>query len=94
MEQGRMVMRVRITGQVQGVGFRAWTKARAEQLGLVGWVRNERDGSVTALIGGPEEAVSKMMQDLWKGPAAASVVDVSSERVEPDELPAGFSTAG
>ena len=46
-------VRVRITGRVQGVYFRGWTRDEAARLGLDGWVRNEADGSVTALIAGP-----------------------------------------
>jgi acylphosphatase len=43
-------IRVRISGQVQGVGFRAWTEQRATALNLSGWVRNTESGDVEALI--------------------------------------------
>lgn len=56
---------VRISGRVQGVGFRIWAKRQAERLGLNGWVRNERDGSVSSLISGPDEAVTSMLDALW-----------------------------
>ncbi|NRB17607.1 MAG: acylphosphatase [Rhodobacteraceae bacterium] len=48
-----IALRARITGRVQGVTFRAWTRSEAEQRGLSGWVRNEPDGSVRALLIGP-----------------------------------------
>lgn len=67
---------VRVAGRVQGVGFRAWTKAQAEDLGLRGWVRNERDGSVTAMICGGAEQVDRMLSRLRDGPAISSVSDV------------------
>ncbi|MQB41029.1 acylphosphatase [Rhizobium sp. ICMP 5592] len=43
---------MRIAGKVQDVSYRAWTRNQALQLGLTGWVRDEPDGSVTALIVG------------------------------------------
>ncbi|TIX83542.1 MAG: acylphosphatase, partial [Mesorhizobium sp.] len=67
MEDGRKAVRVRLSGRVQGVSFRVWTRTEAEKLGLSGWVRNEDDGSVTALIVGAEGAVSTMMNRLWEG---------------------------
>ncbi len=48
-----IALRARITGRVQGVAFRAWTRSEAKQRGLSGWVRNESDGSVRALFIGP-----------------------------------------
>ncbi|AJE48569.1 acylphosphatase [Celeribacter indicus] len=67
---------IRITGRVQGVAYRAWTKARADALDLSGWVRNEEDGSVTALVSGPDAAVEEMCTAFWDGPGAAAVSDV------------------
>ncbi|MDJ0630864.1 MAG: acylphosphatase [Rhodobacter sp.] len=83
-------VRVRVTGRVQGVWFRGWTKDHAGRLGLRGWVRNEADGSVTALIGGSEPAVDELLAAMHRGPEAARV---TSMKVEPaDEAPPdGFS---
>ncbi|TIP82386.1 MAG: acylphosphatase, partial [Mesorhizobium sp.] len=67
MEDGRKAVRVRLRGRVQGVSFRVWTRTEAERLGLSGWVRNEEDGSVTALIVGADGAVSTMLDRFWKG---------------------------
>lgn len=83
-------MRVRIKGRVQGVGFRYWTRDRAEAHGLSGWVRNEPDGSVSALFSGPSHAVSAMLGECRKGPPSAAVADVTADPA--DETPgAGFS---
>jgi len=66
-------VRATVVGQVQGVGFRAYAAQEAQRLGLTGWVRNEPDGSVTAHVEGPEEAVGQMLTWLGSGPPSASV---------------------
>lgn len=87
-------VRVRVAGRVQGVGFRDWTRREARRLGLAGWVRNEADGSVTAMIAGPEATISVMIKRLWQGPKFASVSDVTAEPAALDELPTDFRIAG
>ncbi|WVT76067.1 acylphosphatase (plasmid) [Sinorhizobium chiapasense] len=81
---------VRILGRVQGVSFRVWARDEAQKLGLVGWVRNEADGSVAALISGSEEAVTRMLERLHEGPPAAWVSRVVTEFVETPEGVSGF----
>ncbi|MGF1592829.1 MAG: acylphosphatase, partial [Kiloniellaceae bacterium] len=61
-------LRVVVSGRVQGVWFRAWTEREAKALGLDGWVRNRRDGSVEAVLAGPDDAVAAMVAALWEGP--------------------------
>lgn len=87
---GEITRQLRITGLVQGVAYRAWTQGMAHHLGLSGWVRNEGDGSVKALISGPEQAVDEMITACWDGPGAARVTNV---QVTPAEAPVdpGFS---
>ena len=82
-------VRVRIRGRVQGVGFRHWTDRVADELGLTGWVRNRRDGSVEALFSGPEEAVAGMLERCRSGPPSSRVdhVEVADES---DAPPDGF----
>jgi acylphosphatase len=84
-------VRARVTGRVQGVCYRAWARAEAEAIGVTGWVRNERDGSVTALIAGPKGKVSRMVDALWEGPGAASVNYVLTEELEVGERPERFT---
>ncbi len=69
-------VQVRVEGRVQGVGFRAYVEARALELGLVGWVRNRRDGSVEAVLQGPEDIVEEMLELCRQGPPAAVVTSV------------------
>jgi acylphosphatase len=79
-------LRVRITGRVQGVGFRAWTAETAHGLGLDGWVRNCADGSVEAMISGEDAAVERMLGLCRQGPSAARVARMESESsAEPAE---------
>jgi acylphosphatase len=87
-------VRVRVSGRVQGVSFRAWTKGRAQALGLSGWVRNEIDGSVTALIAGTEAQVAEMLRALEAGPMHARVTDVRVDPADPADAPPGFRITG
>ncbi|WP_274425713.1 acylphosphatase [Chelativorans sp. YIM 93263] len=91
MSEDRIAMRARISGRVQGVNYRAWTQGEAEKLGLAGWVRNEADGSVTAVLAGEDESVSLMLDKLRQGPPAASVRDVESEEFDPEVWPTAFT---
>jgi acylphosphatase len=73
---GVTAVRVRITGRVQGVWYRGWTVDEARRLGLSGWVRNRRDGSVEALLCGDTDAVAEMLQRCRDGPPSARVTAV------------------
>ncbi|KAL5740836.1 hypothetical protein ACOSQ2_030016 [Xanthoceras sorbifolium] len=66
-------VRVVIKGRVQGVFYRNWTIENATQLGLKGWVRNRRDGSVEALFSGSPDSVQDMEQRCCRGPPDAMV---------------------
>jgi acylphosphatase len=80
----KMTRRLRITGRVQGVGYRYALLEEAERLGVTGWVRNRRDGSVEALIQGPAEELEKLIAWARRGPPAARVDDVRIEPAEED----------
>ena len=73
MSEATVSIRLHIQGRVQGVWYRGWAVAEAEELGLSGWVRNRRDGSVEALISGREWAVRTMVERCRVGPSAARV---------------------
>lgn len=76
-EKQRLV--VQVTGRVQGVGFRHFTRQEARRLGLIGWVRNEADGSVRVVAEGPREALEQLLDALRHGPASALVSDVEAD---------------
>lgn len=82
---------VRVTGRVQGVAYRAWCRGAALDRGLRGWVRNRGDGSVEAMLAGPEDSVADMLTAMGEGPGAARVTDVWSDPVSPDTVPEGFA---
>jgi acylphosphatase len=89
-DQAQRTVRVRITGDVQGVCYRAWTESNARALGISGWVRNRRDGSVEALLSGPASLIGDMMARCAVGPPAAVVESVAIVEDE-SKVPAGFS---
>lgn len=72
----RIAKRLLITGRVQGVGFRFYMQRKARELGLTGWVRNCRDGSVEAVVQGSPGAVEAMTAWARRGPASAVVAEV------------------
>lgn len=78
--------RVRITGRVQGVFFRAWTRDEAQTLGIAGWVRNCSDGSVEAQIEGEPEALDELIELLREGPPGARVDEVHWEEADLEGL--------
>ncbi|TLS68676.1 acylphosphatase [Mariprofundus erugo] len=67
---------LRISGRVQGVGFRYHTRSEAIRLGVTGWVRNLPDGRVEACICGSDGILEHMQQWLRHGPAMARVDDI------------------
>jgi acylphosphatase len=68
-----------IHGRVQGVGFRAFVEDTAERFGLAGWVRNRRDGTVEAVLAGPEQAVTNASEACRNGPRGAEVTKIDIE---------------
>ena len=65
-----------ITGRVQGVGFRFYMQRKARELGVAGWVRNRRDGSVEAMVEGDAGAIEAMTSWARRGPPSAVVAEV------------------
>jgi acylphosphatase len=72
---------LRITGRVQGVGYRYHMVRTAEQAGITGWVRNRSDGSVEAVISGSAEALDTVITWARRGPPNAQVTDVEITEV-------------
>jgi len=83
--------KLRIHGLVQGVFYRGWSVETARALGVRGWVRNRRDGSVEMLLVGNEAAVNRMIERCREGPMSAQVDRIDVEPTT-EEAPAGFET--
>ncbi len=71
-----MTVHIRIYGQVQGVFFRFSAKEEADRLGLAGWVRNNVDGSVEAMVVGPKVKLVEFIKWCKKGPPQAAVENI------------------
>ena len=73
------MVKIKIFGKVQGVFFRKSAKDEAVKLGLVGWVRNNNDGSVELLAAGEKEKLDEFVSWCKAGPALAEVENVEVE---------------
>ena len=80
---------LQISGRVQGVGFRYSMQREAARLGVNGWVRNRRDGSVEALAQGSDEAVAALVEWARRGPPGAHVTSLNVSEAAP-EISAAF----
>jgi acylphosphatase len=80
--------RFTVRGEVQGVGFRWSARQEAARLGLVGSIRNLRDGAVQAEAQGDEDAVDRFAAWLARGPRWARVTEVTAEELPPFEASA------
>ncbi|MGH6796219.1 MAG: acylphosphatase [Methylocella sp.] len=86
MTRHEKIVRVTISGDVQGVGYRAWMQMEARTRGVRGWVRNRLNGDVEALFAGPPEAVEALCAACWRGPAYARVDKVEVMEAGPTVL--------
>ena len=77
---------LRIRGSVQGVGYRAFVHDQATRLGLRGWARNRRDGSVEVLVSGDRAVVDELIAWLRRGPPGARVAELLETAPTPDAL--------
>jgi acylphosphatase len=85
---------LRVAGKVQGVAFRYSLQEQADRLGVTGWVRNRRDGSVEALVQGPTQAVEAITAWARRGPPGSQVTDLIVEAApEGEPNHAGFTIA-
>jgi len=78
-------LRVRVEGFVQAVGYRNFAIAEATRLGLNGWIRNRSDGTVEALISGPQKDVELFVQAAMRGPAGSTVKNIDLHKAEPPQ---------
>ena len=86
-------LRITVTGMVQGVGYRWWTRAEAQRLGVSGWVKNRLDGRVEAEAEGDAQAVAALVDWMRGGPPSATVTALETAEVAPTGE-TGFRIAG
>jgi acylphosphatase len=77
---------IRVEGKVQGVFFRDWAVETARAIGVAGWVRNRRDGSVELLAAGEAEAVDRFIARLREGSPPSRVDRLIVEEVAPGAI--------
>ncbi len=80
-----------VSGRVQGVNYRWFAQRAAEELGLLGYVRNLPDGRVEALAEGPPPLVESLRRELERGPRLSVVIGIEEQEVEPSGSLTGFS---
>ena len=78
-------MRCVLSGKVQGVYFRAWTKEQADSLGVKGWVRNIDNGRVEVLGQGAEDALAEFKKRLIQGSSMSEVKNIDCETIDYDK---------
>ena len=79
-----------IHGRVQGVFYRGWMVETARGLGLSGWVRNRRDGTVEAMVQGDEDGVERFIELARNGPSAARVERLEASDAAVEDGLSGF----
>lgn len=82
----KICQRCLVSGRVQGVAFRYYTRQQAQHLGILGWARNLADGRVEVLVCGEAHAVEKLCAWLHEGPSLAHVTAVQCQSVEHPEF--------
>jgi acylphosphatase len=83
--------KVRVTGRVQGVYFRAAARAQARRLGLTGWVKNNADGSVALFLQHEQQRlIDQMLVWCQTGPPGAEVSRLETDDADPDQSLQGF----
>jgi acylphosphatase len=76
-------VRVRVSGMVQGVYYRAFTRAKAQDLGVKGWVQNLPGGGVEAVLEGERKKVGELLSMMKVGPAGAMVSGMEISELSP-----------
>ena len=83
--EDNLTVNMKITGKVQGVGFRYFVLRQAQELGIRGWVNNKPNGDVEALAQGEKEGLDHFIAKVKQGPAFSRVEDVSLNWVNETE---------
>ena len=85
-----IAVHISVYGEVQGTGFRTWSKEQAEKLNLSGWTRKASDGSIEIFSQGEEEKINDFVSLCWDGPNMAFIDEVLVKDTNPDDSFSGF----
>lgn len=88
--QFMVMQRVFVSGRLHKTGFRDFVVRKAQEYGLIGWVRNRTDGRVEILVVGDEEAAARLIDDCREGPPMARVDNIEAH-VDTERMPKGFT---
>ncbi len=77
-----IAVHVRVSGRVQGVNYRAFTRDKAKELGIKGWVRNIPGGGVEAVLEGERKTVGELLRLMKSGPAGSMVLGMEFSELE------------
>ncbi len=80
-----IAVHISVYGEVQGTGFRTWTKEQADKLNLSGWTRKASDGSIEIFSQGEEEKINDFVSICWDGPNMAFIDEVLVKDTNPDD---------
>ena len=80
-----IAVHISVYGEVQGTGFRTWTKEQADKLNLSGWTRKASDGSIEIFSQGDEEKINDFVSICWDGPNMAFIDEVLVKDTNPDD---------
>ena len=80
-----IAVHISVYGEVQGTGFRTWSKEQAEKLNLSGWTRKASDGSIEIFSQGEEEKINEFVSICWDGPNMAFIDEVLVKDTNPDD---------
>ena len=80
-----IAIHISIYGEVQGTGFRSWSKEQAKKFSLSGWVRKASDGSIEIFTQGEEEKINDFVSLCWDGPNMAFIDEVLVKDTNPED---------
>ena len=85
-----IAVHISVYGEVQGTGFRTWSKEQADKLSLSGWTRKASDGSIEIFSQGEEDKINDFVSICWDGPNMAFIDEVLVKDTNPDDSISGF----
>ena len=80
-----IAVHISVYGEVQGTGFRIWSKEQADKFSLSGWTRKASDGSIEIFSQGEEDKINDFVSICWDGPNMAFIDEVLVKDTNPDD---------